>query len=248
MKRAEKTSMGGEKSKFQTTDWDAIKNARTCNEIRQREIIGNLIQKYWKPVYCYLIRKGYDNELAKDLTQGFFHEIVLGKHLIQQADKAKGRFRTFLLVALRNYIIDCKRLDHQPRIIKIDNLSEDLPSQEMKPDEAFTYVWISLLLDDVITEVERGCREEGQEIHWKLFYGRILGPILDGTKAPPLIELCKQLNIEIGKNRASNMIVTVKRRFGRVMEDRLRLYAESDSDVEDELNELLSFLTEGCAR
>lgn len=248
MRPSNKTSTGGGKSGFQTTDWNQIRKVRTLHKGRQREIIGNLIKEYWKPVYCYLIRKGYDNELAKDLTQDFFHEIVLGKHLIQRADKAKGRFRTFLLTALRNFAIDRNRVEHHPRLVSLEDFDEALPSQEMKPDEAFSHAWISLLLDRVIAEVERGCSQDGQEIHWNLFYGRVLKPIIDGTEPPSLPKLCRQLGIENRKNKASNMIVTVKRRFQRVLEECLRQLVESDSDIEDELNGLLRILTKGCAR
>jgi RNA polymerase sigma-70 factor (ECF subfamily) len=248
MKRSYETSMGGGKSRFQTTDWDEIRNARTLHEDRQKEIIGHLIKEYWKPVYCYLIRKGYDNEQAKDLTQDFFHEIVLRKRLIQQADKTKGRFRTFLLTALRNYAIDRNRVEHHPQLISLEDFGEALPSQEMEPDEAFSHAWISLLLDRIIAEVEQGCSRDSQEIHWNLFYARVLKPIMDGTEPPPLPKLCRRLGIENRKNKASNMIVTVKRRFHRVLEDCLRQYVESDSDIEDELNGLLRILTKGCAR
>ena len=73
---------------------------------RDRALIDLLLKLYWKPVYCFLRRKGYDNESAKDLTQDFFHEVVLGRDLIQRADPSKGRFRSFLLTALKRYLIN----------------------------------------------------------------------------------------------------------------------------------------------
>jgi RNA polymerase sigma-70 factor (ECF subfamily) len=249
MKRPDTTDMGGDKSRFQTTDWDEIQKARTWDADRQREVIGNLIARYWKPVYCYLVRKGYDDELAKDLTQDFFHEVVLGRDLIQKADVAKGRFRTFLLTALRNYVIDRDyRVHSHPRLIPLEDINGTLPSQEMKPDQAFTYTWVSLLLDSVIADVERGCHQDSQEIHWKLFCARVLEPTMEGTKPPPINELCSKLSIENRNNKASNMIVTVKRRFRRVLEEYLQQDAEPDSDVRDELNELGRTLCEGGAR
>jgi hypothetical protein len=64
----EKTSIGGPKEGFQATQWSEIFNAKTADDVRRRAIIDTLLRKYWKPVYCYIRRKRYDNEQAKDLT------------------------------------------------------------------------------------------------------------------------------------------------------------------------------------
>jgi len=96
--------MGGPRGSFQTTQWSQIQGSKTNNQERRKASINNLMGRYWKPVYCYLRYKGYDNEKAKDLTQGFFHEIILGRELIQHANQEKGRFRTFLLTALDCYV------------------------------------------------------------------------------------------------------------------------------------------------
>ena len=73
-------------------------------------------------MYCYLRRKNYDNERAKDLTQGFFHEVVLNRALIERADQAKGRFRSFLLHALNEYLIDEQRKETAQKRIPKDKL------------------------------------------------------------------------------------------------------------------------------
>jgi len=71
-KLSDKTVIGGPWRTFETTRWSHISLVRTSSSDHQRSIINKLIRTYWKPVYCYLRQKGYDNERAKDLTQGFF--------------------------------------------------------------------------------------------------------------------------------------------------------------------------------
>jgi hypothetical protein len=105
MKHDDMTDMGGAGQAFLTTQWSIIENVGSSDEDRNKALIGLLLSKYWKPVYCYLRRKGHNNEQAKDLTQGFFHEVVLGRNLIQKADQSKGRFRSFLLITLNRYLI-----------------------------------------------------------------------------------------------------------------------------------------------
>ena len=84
-------------------------SARTGDDVHRKEAVGAILERYWKPVYCYLRRKGHDNEAAKDITQGFFCDVVLSRNLVPQADPTKGRFRTFLLTALDRYVIDRHR-------------------------------------------------------------------------------------------------------------------------------------------
>ena len=99
------TDMGGVRDTFLTTHWSLIDGVKEHTD-KDRALIGLLLERYWKPVYCYLRRKGYNNEQAKDLTQDFFHEVVLSRSLIDRADQSKGRFRSFLLHALNNYLVN----------------------------------------------------------------------------------------------------------------------------------------------
>ena len=93
MPRDKDTDMGGVGKEFLTTHWSMIGGSKAGKANRDQALFDLLIQRYWKPVYCYLRRKGIGNEEAKDITQGFFQEIVLGKDLIDKADQTRGRFR-----------------------------------------------------------------------------------------------------------------------------------------------------------
>lgn len=111
------TEIGGTRGDFMTTHWSLVEKAGSPEHDKDRVFIGLLLNRYWKPVYCYLRGKGHDNEQAKDLTQGFFHEVVLERQLIAKADAAKGRFRSFLLIALDRYLVNTlseKRLKSDP--------------------------------------------------------------------------------------------------------------------------------------
>ncbi len=248
--------MGGENEVFQTTRWVDIQAIRTVDEARRRLILNSLLKTYWKPVYCYLRRKGHSNEVAKDLTQGFFHEIVLGGNIIAQADREKGRFRTFLLTALDNYATNVYHKQHARKRRPAGDLfsfsafdegsGPDIPDR-ISPDEAFHYTWASQLLDEVLARVKNDCRRTGKEVHWNVFQDRIVGPILGNTKAVGLAEICARHGVE-SEAKASNMIVTVKRRFNAVLKQCLRKHVESDEEVQDELNELLRVLSRGRAR
>jgi RNA polymerase sigma-70 factor (ECF subfamily) len=244
------TAMGGAGDSFQTTRWSEIRRAKTNDETQRKVIVGNLLSRYWRPVYCYLRIKGYDNEAAKDMTQGFFQEIVLGRGLIQKADESKGRFRTFLLKVLERYVATVHRREtarkrlpagQRLQLEELDLLN--LPDTRYKatPEEVFHYEWVSDLLDRVLTEVRDGCRQTGKAVHWEVFQAKILSPIIDDTPMPSLTEICERYGIGT-EEKASNMIITVKRRFRSVLERYLKQSVWSDSEAEEEFSELLKIL------
>ncbi len=249
------TDIGGTGNEFATTQWTVIGKIRS-GDGRKRDLVGDLLKRYWKPVYCYLRRKGYDNEQAKDLTQGFFQEVVLGRKLIQQADRAKGRFRTFLLFALEWYLKSVhrkktakKRLP-ESRMIPLERIDPaDLPEpvDGLTPKDSFNYTWVSALLDKVLAEVEAECCNHGITLHWKAFHARVLAPIMENTEPPSLAKICDKYGIEDG-TKASNMIVTVKRRFQAALKQHLRQSVTSDAEVNEELRELMQFFSKKSAR
>jgi len=252
VKRSDKTTMGGRAEGFTTTHWSVILELQEGgDEARRQAALNELLGRYWKPVYCYLRRKGCGNEEAKDLTQGFFMEVVLGRGLVEQADQAKGRFRTFLLTALDRYATSVHRAATAKKrmpegglapLDAVDGTRLPEPADDATPEGAFHYAWACELLDEVLAEVASGCRERGMAVHWAVFRARVLRPILDDERPVPLRELCSEHGIE-SEARASNMLVTVKRRFQAALRARVRLLVVSDADVDAEIGELMAILS-----
>ena len=243
----EYTDIGGTADAFQTTCWTQLLDAQTSSEERERLIINNLLQRYWKPVYCYLRHKGYSNDHAKDMTQGFFAEIVLERHLIQQANPKKGKFRSFLLTALNRYVTDRHRYEAAEKrraagtMLALDEFDlsrvpTKIPGES--PQECFNHAWIAGMLEQVILDVKRECHRNNREDYWGVFEARVLLPIISGKKPVSLPDLCKKYSIE-DESRASNMMITVKRRLRKALERNMKKLGE-DSPVRSEQIEELS--------
>jgi RNA polymerase sigma-70 factor (ECF subfamily) len=243
--------MGGIQERFLTTHWSLLQNIQASDEgERNRALIGLLLERYWKPVYCYLRRQGCGNEEAKDLTQGFFHEVVLNRHLVDRADPAKGSFRSLLLHALRQYLLDERRKEDAQKRIPRDRLVPldiaDPPAivevvQALDPEESFNYAWKADLMDRALAEVKESYTREGMEAHWCVFRDRVLEPVLKEQPAPSLRQLCERYGIE-NEATASHMLLTVKRRFQTVLRDHVRQTAMTGEGVEEEWREILKLL------
>ena len=246
------TSMGGENRAFPPTRWTEIVDLKMSDDDQKALIANELLKRYWKPVYCYLRRKGYDNETAKDLTQGFFQEVVLGRGLLEKASQAKGRFRTFLLTAIDRYAIDIRRYEttskrkpdgqlFQLSDAEIANIASTIV--DATAEQSFNYAWISELLDRVLSEVKDELLHINKEIHWHVFEDRILQPLIASSSPPSLKDLCDKYGIETEKV-ASNMIITVRRRLRGSLRCCLRQFTHSDSQVEQEILDMLKVFSE----
>ena len=249
MRYNDKTDMGGSREAFLTTQWSLIENIK-ADQDRDKILIDFLLRQYWKPVYCYLRRKGFNNEDAKDLTQDFFHEVVLNKDMVGRADQTKGRFRSFLLFALNEYLTKqsirerARKRIPKKKLVYLEIAEEPTMPQSVEKasaEESFHYAWLSALLERVLAEVRADCHQEGMETHWELFYHRIVGPIMGGQSPASLSDLSQEHGVGDMK-KASNMIITIKRRFRTALMQHVRRTLLSGDQASEEMEELLQYL------
>lgn len=214
--------------------------------------MDRLVRRYWPAIYAYLRRAGRDVHEASDLTQGFMATVVMERGLAASAERSRGRFRTLLLTALRNYVIEQHRHATRRRrapssgpVAKLGGLDVDAGEggRYPSPEAAFNYQWSVALVRGVLERVRRECERDGLEPHWTAFEARVARPLLEGGEPPDLASILRLVDAE-STAQVSNMIVTVKRRFARA------LRAEVASTVEDplEVDEELRALARGLAR
>jgi hypothetical protein len=111
----------------------------------------------------------------------------------------------------------------------------------LTPEDSFTYAWVSSMLEQVLAEVKVECEKDGKVVHWQVFRDRILLPIMKASEAPALEAICDKYNIS-DTVKASNMIVTVKRRFQALLQQHIRGSVMSEKEADEELKEIRRFL------
>src|SRR2546426_433020 len=95
----ESSARQGTHAKFQPTLWTKVIGPAGSSSPEGREALNELCRIYWFPLYAFIRGQGIDSHKAKDLTQDFFIHL-LENHLVKQADREKGHFRSFLLSSL----------------------------------------------------------------------------------------------------------------------------------------------------
>jgi hypothetical protein len=92
---------------FTTTHWSLVLDAQSESPAAQ-EALEKLCRSYWRPIYSFVQRQGIGPEEAKDVTQGFFADLLEHRSLTA-VRKEKGRFRSYLLGVLKYFLADERR-------------------------------------------------------------------------------------------------------------------------------------------
>jgi RNA polymerase sigma-70 factor (ECF subfamily) len=242
------TSVPGQSS-FDSTRWTLVLRAKGSDltpeqtaRIR-REALGKLIEAYWKPLYCFLRKKGHSKADAEDLTQSFF-TTFLEKDFLKSVDRDKGRFRTFLLVALEHFIsneYDKARAQKRGGMLRVLSLDFDdaerryitEPSVDETPEKLYLRKWTRTLTQQVMDQLEDEFKKSDKG---ELF--EAIKPHLAGGE--DYASLAERLNMSV-----SNVKVTVHRarnRYRELLRQSVRDTVESDAQVDAELWELINAL------
>jgi len=95
-------------AQFRTTNWELVTGAADATSVGWTEALESLCQIYWRPVYAFIRKRGRSPESAQDLTQEFFARL-LQSGFLSKADSTRGRFRSFLMASIDNFL----RVEHR---------------------------------------------------------------------------------------------------------------------------------------
>jgi RNA polymerase sigma factor (sigma-70 family) len=237
---------------FTTTHWSEIQAARTASPGHRQAVLDNLARRYWKPVYRYLRARGHDEADARDITQDFFVEVILGRDLFGHADPHKGRFRPYLLHCLKNFTREryrrhaaARRAPDRP-LLSLDVWTEagsshyEPAAPKLTPDDIFHRQWAASLLEQVIDRLRAACEAAGQKAHYTIFHERFVQPALEQTAPTALETLAERFGLTT--KQAANRCETVRRRFRSLLLDEVRLTVAGETAAEEELQALLAQL------
>jgi RNA polymerase sigma-70 factor (ECF subfamily) len=212
-----------------------------------RESLARLCQVYWFPLYAYARRRGHSPEDSQDLTQAFFTRL-LEKNWVADADRSKGRFRTFLLAAMKHFLADeWDRAAAQKRgggavILPLSFDTAEArygegPADPETPERIYERRWAVTLLDEVLNRLRAEYEEEGKGL---LFAA--LHPCLVGERtAQPYAQLAESLGSS--EPAIKSAVHRLRQRYRRLLREEVAGTVGSTEDVEDELRHLFAVLT-----
>ena len=228
--------------RFEETAWSVVIATGATTPARAETAMGELCRIYWRPIYAYLRRTGYDTNDAQDLTQSFFQHLLQNETL-RRVSRDKGRFRSFLLGALKRCLADEQMQRHtlkrggRIQFISTDDLeAEELhhlrADHEAAPDEILDARWAGVVLERALDKVRTECAAEGKA---NLF--EALSPFLEGTK--PHIsyqEVADRMSLGLGA--VKTLIYRLRRQFATAVRREILQTVSAPHEVDDELRRL----------
>ena len=159
--------------RFAATRWTLVHAAaRGDLTLHGSDALAELCRIYWYPLYAYVRRSGHDRHQSEDLIQEFFARLLAGNSL-GGVDRAKGKFRSFLLVALKHFLAnEWDRAQAQKRgggqiFIALDGLSADTryrlePADDRTPDKVFERQWALTVLEQALARLKNEYADAGK--------------------------------------------------------------------------------------
>jgi len=233
---------------FRTTHWSIVLAARNegCPQAAQ-EALARLCRIYWYPIYAFIRRRGYDPHEAQDLTQDFFVH-VLEDEILKSVDPVKGKFRSFLLVSVKNFL--AKAWNRQQaakrggRFIFVswdaesaENCYQLEPSHDLTPEKIFEQTWAAVLLNEVRKKLSLEYAAEGKGGLFEAVEG-----CLAGEKAGPYAEMGSRLGMKEGAIKMA--VLRMRKRYRELLRSEVAHSVGRPDEVEEELRDLLACLSQ----
>lgn len=228
---------------FRTTHWSLIAAASAdC-----RDALEELCSAYWQPLHSHLVRQGFDRLEAEDLTQAFFARL-LDKRLLDFADQRRGRFRTFLLTALRRFVVNEWKHErtlkrggaNRPLSLDADCGDGSIASEvahDLTPDRMFERQWALVVLQRAFRALEI----EQQAADKKAMFESLAPCLSRDSSSPSYDELAVRLQMTPAALRMC--VSRLRQRLGELIREEIRKTVGSDADVDDELGKLFQALS-----
>jgi RNA polymerase sigma factor (sigma-70 family) len=209
---------------------------------------STLIRSYWKPAYKYIrIKWRASEEDAKDLTQEFFTR-ALDAGFFRRFDPARARFRTWLRVCLHGFLANELKAatrkkrggDYQLLSFDFDAAERELAKSAIAPDidpeEFFRQESIRSLFADAVAVLRERTSTAGRSVHFAIFERYDLASPAEGAR-PTYQMLAAEFDLPV--TQITNFLALVRREFRRIVLERLREIAGSESEFRLEAMELL---------
>ena len=225
------TAIMGSNVQFEQTQWNLVQAARDLKSLEA------LIHIYWKPLYFFVRQHGYDNETAKDVTQEFLMAL-LERDAFTRADPARGRFRTFLLSSLSNFLKDWRKSERAQKrgggnpILSLDfQRGEDEFTRQVSsgdpPETVLNRAWARSLWEKAMTQMA------GDPAHLEAFRLYLVDTPYDVISA----------HTGLSESAAKTAVHRLKLQLRDIVVGHIRQTCASEEDVKAEVAEFLALLS-----
>ena len=232
---------------FATTSWTLVMAASRESASGAQEALSRLCELYWPPLYSYARRRGHSVEEAQDLTQAFFARF-LEKRDVQDADPARGRFRSFLLSAFKHFLANQYDREHAKKrggdhvllSLEVDTAEAQYmaePSDTLTPEALYERHWAI----GVVGRAQRALRAELRKSGKAQLFEQLEEVLVGDKPESGNAEIAKSLGITEGALRVT--VHRLRRRLRELLRTEILATVSDDAEVDKEARYLIEVLT-----
>jgi len=232
---------------FATTHWSVVLMAGRNDTERARAALAKLCRTYWYPLYAYARRRGQTAHDAQDLTQEFFVRL-LERRLLAAADPDRGRFRSFILTAMKNFLASewrktqARKRGGEEEIISLDWAAAEQkfglePAVADAPDNIFDRQWAMALLDAAIVQLEEEYRRDGKAELFSTLRATLIG----GREEQPYAVLAVKL--DMNESAVKVAVHRLRKRYRLALRAEIAQTVATEQEVDEEMRDLFKSLT-----
>jgi RNA polymerase sigma-70 factor (ECF subfamily) len=230
--------------RFQTTQWNLVLEAADRESPRFRESLATLCRLYWLPVYAYVRRRGHDVDSAQDLTQEFF-SLLIEKNYVRGVQREKGRFRTFLLVAVKRFLANEWDRAHARKrggadsplpleLADAERRYRTEPADEETPEKTFERRWALTLLDRTYARLREELNRSGHPERTR----RLMELLTGSGDALPYAEVAREFGQS--KSAIKSAVHRMRVRFGALLREEVAETVDAPERIDDEIRHLFA--------
>ena len=232
---------------FATTHWSVVLAAGTAQSSEANQALEQLCRTYWYPLYAYIRRRGHDAADAQDLTQEFFSRLCK-KNYPAQADRAKGKFRSFLLLTLNHFLADehdrattQKRGGGQTMISFDDESPENRyrlePPDELSPEKLFERRWAQTILDQALNRLRAEFVQQGKAAVYEVLKA------FEPGEQKPLSYAEAAARLDVTESAVKSMIYRLRERHRELVREEIAHTVSTVAEVDEELRHLIAVIS-----
>ena len=233
-------------ARFRTTHWSAVLAARDKNSSQARQALAELCRSYWYPLYAYIRRRGNNPTDAEDLTQGFFERLI-EKDFLGDLTPGMGRFRSFLLTALKHFLTnEWDRAQTRKRggglvIFSIESQEAEEryqfePVEHVTPETLFEQRWALTVLERVLARL----RQEFVASEKAELFDQLKVFLSADQPEGSYGEVAARTGLKEGTVKVA--VHRLRRRYGELLRAEIAETVDELGEVEDEIRHLIGAL------
>ncbi len=231
-------------SAFETTQWSLVMLAAHRSSAESEQAMSSLCQAYYLPLYAYARRRLGDAEQAQDVTQSFF-AALLEKNYLNSVDCSKGRFRAFLLTALKRLMANEWRKQRTLKrgsgkigfsidLGRAEQFFRDERSAALTAEQQFDRAWVRTLLDHVFKQLRVEFEIAGKAEQFDV----LREFITPGGDPAAMAEVADRLELNESTSRVA--VHRLRKRFRQVLREQVAQTVVDPDDVDDEIRSLFA--------